>query len=129
MLLDNGRVGSRQILSARSVRTMRTDQIKAAVKFASPFFPGFWDSHGWGLGMAVSTAADAISMPGRAGWWGGTGTTLFIDPHSRTVAVLLSQSMMRGPDDTAVSNSFLQMAFSPEMDQELSRNSIRSAGS
>lgn len=129
MLLDNGRVGSRQILSTRSVRVMRTDQIKAAVKFASPFFPGFWNSYGWGLGMAVSTAADAISMPGRAGWWGGTGTTLFIDPNSRTVAVLLSQSMMRGPDDTAVSNSFLQMAFSPEMDHELPRNSIRSAGS
>lgn len=111
MLLDDGRAGGRQILSLRSARLMRTDQITATVKKASPFFPGFWESYGWGFGMAVSTSTDAISKSGRAGWWGGTGTTMFLDPNSGTAAVLLSQSMMIGPNDTAVSNAFLEGAF------------------
>jgi CubicO group peptidase (beta-lactamase class C family) len=123
MLLEDGRAGRHQILSPRSVHMMRSDQVTAAVKAASPFFPEFWDGFGWGLGLAVSTRPDAISKPGRVGWWGGTGTTLFLDPHSGTIAVLLSQSMMRSPDDTAVSNSFLQAAFSPSLGLELSDSS------
>jgi CubicO group peptidase (beta-lactamase class C family) len=115
MLLDDGKVGDRHVLSSRSVRLMLSDQVSPAVKEASPFFPGFWDGFGWGLGLAVSRRPDSISMPGRAGWWGGTGTTLFVDPHSATVAVLLSQSMMTKPDDTAVSNEFLEAAFGTPM--------------
>jgi CubicO group peptidase (beta-lactamase class C family) len=111
MLLDDGRNEGRTILSERSARLMRTDQLPADVKAASPFFPGFWDTYTWGLGAAVSTSSDSTSKSGRFGWWGGTGTTFFIDPGSGTVGVLLSQRMMTGPDDTAVSNAFLKAAF------------------
>ena len=111
MLLKDGYCRGRRILSERSARLMRADHLSPEVKAESPFFPGFWDTYGWGLGAAVSTRPDQISGAGRFGWWGGTGTTFFIDPNSATAAVLLSQRMMTGPDDIAVSNSFLEAAF------------------
>jgi CubicO group peptidase (beta-lactamase class C family) len=113
MLLGHGTVRGQRILSEASVAAMLTDQITPAQKSASPFFPGFWDTHGWGLGIALVTAPDAISpVPGRFGWWGGFGTTFWCDPSSDTVALLFTQRMMGGPDDAAMSNDFLRLAFS-----------------
>lgn len=112
MMLGGGTYRGRRILSQDSVAAMLADQISPAQKAASPFFPGFWDSHGWGLGIAMVTAPDAISpIPGRFGWWGGFGTTFFADPQTDTVAVLFTQRMMSGPDDTEISDNFLKMAF------------------
>lgn len=54
---------------------------------------------------------DIAPMPGRFGWWGGFGTTFFVDPHTATVAVLFTQRMMGGPDDAATSEEFLRLAF------------------
>lgn len=74
MLLAGGRHGSRQILSPRSVDEMTTDQLTPAQKAASPFYPGFWDHGGWGLGMQVLTKPDGVAVaPGRYGWGGGRG--------------------------------------------------------
>lgn len=112
MLLGRGTYRGRRILSGASVAAMLTDQVTPAQKAASPFFPGFWDSHGWGLGIALATAPDAISpVPGRFGWWGGFGTTFWCDPATDTVAILFTQRMMGGPDDAAMSNDFLRRAF------------------
>lgn len=112
MLLGHGTVRGRRILSEASVAAMLTDQITPAQKSASPFFRGFWDSHGWGLGIGLVTAPDAISpTPGRFGWWGGFGTTFWCDPATGTVALLFTQRMMGGPDDAAISNDFLRRAF------------------
>lgn len=37
----------------------------------SPFFDGFWDARGWGLGLSIVTARDAIAdVPGRYRWDG-----------------------------------------------------------
>ena len=112
MLLGRGAVRGQRVLSEDSVAAMLTDEITPAQKSASPFFPDFWDSHGWGLGIALVTAPDAISpTPGRFGWWGGFGTTFWCDPSSETVALLFTQRMMGGPDDAAMSNDFLRLAF------------------
>ncbi|WP_333671320.1 serine hydrolase domain-containing protein [Elioraea tepidiphila] len=112
MLLDRGTYRGRRILSEASVAAMLTDAITPAQKAASPFFPGFWDSHGWGLGIGLVTAPDAISpTPGRFGWWGGFGTTFWCDPATDTVALLFTQRMMGGPDDAALGNDFLRLAF------------------
>ena len=112
MLLADGQHNDEPVLSPDSVRQMRTDQISAAQKAAWPFYPGFWDTHGWGLGMAVVTEPDDISpRPGRFGWWGGYGTTFFADPNTDTVALLFTQRMMSAADDTALSDRFLQQAF------------------
>ena len=95
---------------------MVRDQITPEQKAVSPFFPNFWDTYGWGLGIAVATAPDDISsVPGRFGWWGGFGTTFFIDPKTETVALLFSQRLMGGADDTAMSEDFLKRAFRLEI--------------
>ncbi|MBE2316861.1 beta-lactamase family protein [Solirubrobacter sp. CPCC 204708] len=48
----------------------------------------------WGLGTGV------ITETGAWGWTGGTGTTASVDPSHDTVAVLLTQRAMAGPDDS-----------------------------
>jgi CubicO group peptidase (beta-lactamase class C family) len=112
MLLDGGTYRGRRLLSEASVAAMLTDAITPAQKAASPFFPGFWDTHGWGLGIGLVTVPDAIApTPGRFGWWGGFGTTFWCDPATGTVALLFTQRMMGGPDDAALGNAFLRLAF------------------
>lgn len=112
MLLGKGEYRGRRILSEKAIEAMLTDHITPAQKAASPFFPNFWDKHGWGYGIATITAPDEISpVPGRFGWWGGFGTTFWADPHTDTVALLFTQRMMGGADDTVMSEEFLKHAF------------------
>lgn len=111
LLLNRGMCCGRQLLSQRTVALMTMDQIATPVKAASPFYPGFWDSYGWGLGMAVSTASSTISRAGRFGWWGGTGTSFFADPSTNRVAVLMTQRMMTAPDDLSMSSEFQRQIF------------------
>jgi CubicO group peptidase (beta-lactamase class C family) len=80
------------LISAEHKRLMTSDQVSAQCKTAESFFPGFWDSSGWGFGVAVQTAGHE----GRYGWSGGLGTDFYIDPDG-TVAVLLTQVSMDGP--------------------------------
>ena len=94
MMLEQGRHGSGRILSRLSVEAMTTDQITAAQKAASDssLAPGFWESRGWGLGLAIVTKRDDVSaVPGRFGWDGGLGTSWYSDPHEDLVGILLTQ--------------------------------------
>jgi CubicO group peptidase (beta-lactamase class C family) len=62
--------------------------------------------------MAVVTKPDKVSsVPGRCGWFGGYGTTFFVDPHRNCVATLLTQRLMSGADDTKLGDEFLTRAF------------------
>ncbi len=113
LLLGRGRYGDKRLLQESSVAEMVKDQIPDEVKTASPFFPGFWDTHGWGLGISIITTPDQISpRPGRFGWWGGFGTTFFADPTADVVALLFTQRLMDSADDTKMSEEFLKLAFS-----------------
>ena len=112
MLLAQGRHGAARILARPTVEAMTTDQITAAQKAVSPFFPGFWDSRGWGFGMAVVTGRDGIAgSPGAYGWMGGTGTGWSNDPRESMIAILLTQRMMQSADDTALWGRFLNLAY------------------
>ncbi|MCW5725172.1 MAG: beta-lactamase family protein [Maricaulaceae bacterium] len=112
MLLNGGVHGGRRLLSAALVAEMLTDQITAQQKAASPWFPeDFWDVHGWGLGVAVTVADDALTPAGRFGWWGGFGTAFWCDPATDSVALLFTNKMMGGADDTAMAEEFLRHAF------------------
>jgi CubicO group peptidase (beta-lactamase class C family) len=92
MLLNKGRHGRERILSRLSVAAMATDQLTDGQKARSPFFPGFWESHGWGLGVAVVTRRDSVSsVPGRFGWDGAFSTSLGIDPREGMVGVFMAQ--------------------------------------
>lgn len=113
MLLGGGAYRGRRILSEALVREMLTDQVTPEQKAASPFFPGFWNAHGWGLGIGLVEPAPthAPGSRGRFGWWGGFGTTFFADPGLDTVALLFTGRMMGGPDDAALGAEVVRQAF------------------
>ena len=95
MLLAGGVHQGRRLLSAESVRDMTRDQLTAEQKAASAtsLFPGFFDTQGWGYGVAVTTKPDAVSpTPGRYGWFGGFGTAWVNDPGRGLAAIVMTQS-------------------------------------
>jgi len=92
MMLDKGKYGRERILSRLSVETITTDQLTPGQKAASDFFPGFWESRGWGFGVCVVTRQDDVAaVPGRFGWDGGYGTSWASDPRENMVAILMTQ--------------------------------------
>ena len=95
MMLNRGRHGTDRILSRPSVELMTTDQLTSEQKAASPFFPGFWDTRGWGFGVSVITRRGHVGRsPGSFGWDGGFSTSGYCDPHEDMVGILLVQRMM-----------------------------------
>lgn len=109
-LMAGGAVAGRQLLDPGLMAGMLQDQITPAQKAASPWFPSdFWQTHGWGLGVAIRIAPQGVQ--GRFGWWGGYGTSFWCDPATDTVAALFTQRMMTGPDDTLLAEAFNQAAF------------------
>jgi CubicO group peptidase (beta-lactamase class C family) len=92
MMLNQGKRGSTRILSRPSVQTMTMDHLTPQQKAASAFFPGYWESRGWGFGVSVVTRRDEIAaVPGRFGWDGGYGTSWYSDPSEEMVAILMTQ--------------------------------------
>lgn len=92
MLLGLGRHDGGRLLARPTVELMMTDQITPEQKALSPFFPGFWEGRGWGFGGAMVSRRDGIAAsPGRFGWDGGFGTSLYVDPREELVGVLLVQ--------------------------------------
>ncbi|HET9658780.1 MAG TPA: hypothetical protein VFP05_00510, partial [Thermomicrobiales bacterium] len=79
----------RQILSPESVQAMTSNQLTADQRTAGDLF---LDVQGWGYGGSVDIApAHPWNVPGRYGWVGGTGTSAYIVPATRSVAILLTQ--------------------------------------
>ncbi len=96
MMLNRGKHENERVLSRPSVELMSTDQITARQKAASEsdFFPGFWDSHGWGFGVAINTRRDDLAAsPGRYGWDGGYGTSWYVDPKEDLIGILMTQRL------------------------------------
>jgi CubicO group peptidase (beta-lactamase class C family) len=93
MLLARGTRGRTRILSEASVTAMTTDQLTREEKARSQFMPpNYWDENGWGFGMSVTTAPDALTgAVGRYGWDGGLGTSWANDPAKGLVGILLTQ--------------------------------------
>jgi CubicO group peptidase (beta-lactamase class C family) len=92
MMLKGGVGGTERILVRPSVELMTTDHLTPAQKAASPFFEGFWDSRGWGLGLSIVTRRDNVAdVPGRFGWDGAFSTSWYVDPHENMVGVLMAQ--------------------------------------
>ena len=112
MMLHGGRHEDERILSRPTVHTMTTDQMTAEQKRASPFFPGFWDSRGWGFGVSVVTRRTDITMtPGRFGWDGAFGTSWTSDPLEEMVGILMIQRMGFGPTPAGLNSDFWTLAY------------------
>jgi CubicO group peptidase (beta-lactamase class C family) len=94
MMLNKGKHGSERILSRLSVEAMTTDHLTPEQKAVSGFFPGYWDSRGWGFGVSIVTRRDDVAaVPGRFGWDGGYGTSWSSDPREDVVGILMTQCL------------------------------------
>ncbi len=112
MMLNYGKTGGERILSRPSVETMTTDQLTAEQKARSPFFPGFWDSRGWGFGVSVALKRSSIFMtPGRFGWDGAFGTSWASDPKEDMIGILMIQRMGFGPAPVGLNADFWTLAY------------------
>ncbi|MER5878811.1 serine hydrolase domain-containing protein [Streptomyces sp. NPDC060235] len=104
MLLADGIVAGRSLLSADSVRRMTTNHLTPAQRAIGALF---LEGQGWGYGAQVDIApTDPWNVPGRYGWTGGTGTTGHLVPSTGTVALLLTQTGMTGPTPTPLMRDF-----------------------
>ena len=112
MMLKGGKYGSERILSRRSVEVMTTDQITPEQKAVSGFFPGFWDSHGWGFGVCIVTRQDDLAAtPGRYGWDGGYGTSWYVDPKEELIGILMTQRVWDDPGAPLILVDFWTSAY------------------
>ncbi|MFD7678186.1 serine hydrolase domain-containing protein [Streptomyces sp. NPDC060187] len=104
MLLADGIVAGRSLLSADSVRRMTTNHLTPDQRAIGALF---LEGQGWGYGAQVDIApTDPWNVPGRYGWTGGTGTTGHLVPSTGTVALLLTQTGMTGPTPTPLMRDF-----------------------
>jgi CubicO group peptidase (beta-lactamase class C family) len=81
---------------------MTRDHIDPAQKDPDVFFPGYWETNGWGYGVGVTTAPDAYGDPGRYSWMGGFGTIWFNDPSRDLIAISFMQVQLGGPMMSAI---------------------------
>jgi CubicO group peptidase (beta-lactamase class C family) len=95
MLLAEGRVDGRQLLSRESVQQMLTNHLDEAQRASARLF---LEGQGWGFGGSVDVAStQRWEVPGRYGWVGGSGTSAHLIPSTGTVAILLTQVGVTSP--------------------------------
>jgi CubicO group peptidase (beta-lactamase class C family) len=108
MLLAEGTVNGRSLLSPESVRRMTTNHLTASQRDGARLF---LEGQGWGFGGSVDVAAtDPWNVPGRYGWVGGTGTAAHVTPSAGAVSILLTQVAMTGPTPNPLMRDFWRYA-------------------
>ena len=112
MMLNVGRHGRTRILSRASIETMTTDQLTPAQKAVSGLINDYFDSHGWGFGVAmVRRRTDVAGSIGSFGWDGGLGTSWRSDPREEMVGILLTQASWTSPNPPNVALDFWTSAY------------------
>ncbi len=106
LMLGRGVLDHQRLLSDELFTAMTSDQLTAAQKSRTIWAPGFFDTHGWGFGLAVRTVAGDGESAGSYGWTGGLGTVWACDPVLGTAGILLSQRAMMSPEPESVTTSF-----------------------
>jgi len=86
--------------------------LTAEQKAVSGFFPGDFDSRGWGFGVGMVTHAEHPSAPvGQYGWDGGLGTIWRNDPSEQMVSILLTNAAWASPRPPEIALDFLTGAY------------------
>ncbi|MGN6577334.1 MAG: serine hydrolase domain-containing protein [Nocardioides sp.] len=96
-LLAGGVHHGEHVLSEHSVRLMTSDQLTPAQKAVSGFWPGYFDTMGWGFGMSVVTRRTQPGpSAGSYGWNGFYGSAWFNDPAEDLTTIFLMQRAHAG---------------------------------
>ncbi|WP_416904493.1 serine hydrolase domain-containing protein [Micromonospora echinospora] len=96
-LLAGGTHRGERVLSRPSVTLMTSDHLTPAQKAVSGFWPGYFDSMGWGFGMSVRTRRTHLGPSvGSYGWPGYYGTAWYNDPAEDLTAIFLMQRAHAG---------------------------------
>ena len=112
MLMRNGRADDGTRLLARpSVELMTTHRL-AAGRAYSPLTNGFFDTNGWGFGVAMVTQRTGVLSVGTYGWDGGLGAAWRNDPHEQMTTLLMTPSVWESPDPPAYVQDFWTAAYS-----------------
>jgi CubicO group peptidase (beta-lactamase class C family) len=101
MLLNGGEYGENRLLSPRTMRLMTSDALSPNVGVTDRAVRNNMDTtpmpqmgQGFGLGFAVRTAEGRNPLPGSVGtfyWTGAWGTTFFVDPQEKLIALQMIQ--------------------------------------
>ncbi len=97
VMLAGGTHCGERVLSRPAVTLMTTDHLTPAQKSVSGFWPGYFDTIGWGFGMAVRTRRTHIGPSvGSYGWPGYYGTVWYNDPAEEMTTILMIQRAHAG---------------------------------
>jgi CubicO group peptidase (beta-lactamase class C family) len=111
MMLNKGRRGPRRVLSRPSVLLMTSDQLTPQQQAENALF--FSDgAASWGFGLSVVIRRSELAgSPGRFGWNGGRGTSVYVDPAEELIGILLTQREMTSPLPPDVFSDFWTCAY------------------
>ncbi|MET8858938.1 serine hydrolase domain-containing protein [Streptomyces sp. NPDC004579] len=106
-LLAGGRRHGERVLSRPSVTLMTSDHLTPAQKAVSGFWPGYFDTMGWGFGMSVRTRRTHLGPSvGSYGWPGLYGTAWYNDPAEDMTAIFVMQRAHAGDQRLPMWNDF-----------------------
>ena len=110
MMLNKGRHGGGRVLARPTVELMTTDLITKQQKAENKIF--FGGNSGWGLGFQVFLRRTTLaSTPGRFGWTGGSGISVYTDPAEELIGMVLTQREMTSPEPPKVYRDFWTCAY------------------
>jgi CubicO group peptidase (beta-lactamase class C family) len=96
-LLAGGSHHGERVLSRPSVTLMTSDHLTPAQKAVSGFWPGYFDTMGWGFGMSVRTRRTHLGLSaGSYGWPGLYGTAWYNDPAEHMTTIFIMQRAHAG---------------------------------
>ena len=112
MLANGGELGGARVLSTSAVEAMTTDHLTTEQKAVSGLVDGYFDTHGFGYGVTVVTAAGLPEgRPAAYGWDGGLGSVWRNDPTTGMTAVLLTNMAWDRPIPPQVFVDFFTAAY------------------
>jgi CubicO group peptidase (beta-lactamase class C family) len=100
--------GGGDILPRELVGAMTSDQLTPAIRATDTVF---LDGQSWGYGCGVDIEVrNSWNVPGRFGWVGSTCTSGYAVPADGSIAILLTQVELSGPDGNDVLETFWSAA-------------------
>ncbi|MET7282434.1 serine hydrolase domain-containing protein [Kribbella sp. NPDC005582] len=106
-LLAGGVHRGERVLSRASVALMTSSQLTSAQRAVSGFWPGYFATTSWGLGVGVVTDRTQLGpSAGSYGWNGFYGTTWYNDPAEDLTAIMILQRAHAGNPALPVQKDF-----------------------